>query len=208
MARGLCTPAVHQYRYTVRGLCAPAIHHNRYMAPGTVRPCRTPQFVCAFILWWTLELFSPFGFFEKCCTNMHVWYLHGDQFSFLLVTYLAETLPPHLFSMLCCSWLASWFAILVPWLLGEGNGNPLQYSCLENPRDRGARWAAACGMAQSRTRLTWLSSSSSPWLLQCFQFTVFSSLVSKLIERNSHIAQKKFDLRIWSPLMSISCRKP
>ena len=33
--------------------------------------------------------------------------------------------------------------------LGEGNGNPLQYSCLENPRDRGAWWAAVCGVAQS-----------------------------------------------------------
>ena len=36
---------------------------------------------------------------------------------------------------------------------GEGNGNPLQCSCLENPRDRGAWWAAVCGVAQSRTRL-------------------------------------------------------
>ena len=34
---------------------------------------------------------------------------------------------------------------------GEGNGNPLQCSCLENPRDRGAWWAAVCGVAQSRT---------------------------------------------------------
>ena len=37
---------------------------------------------------------------------------------------------------------------------GEGNGNPLQYSCLENPRDKGAWWTAAYGVAQSRTRLT------------------------------------------------------
>ena len=36
---------------------------------------------------------------------------------------------------------------------GEGNGNPLQCSCLENPRDRGAWWAAVYGVAQSRTRL-------------------------------------------------------
>ena len=49
---------------------------------------------------------------------------------------------------------------------GEGNGNPLQCSCLENPRDRGAWWAAVYGVAQSRTRLKWLSSSSSSsrWL--------------------------------------------
>jgi len=45
--------------------------------------------------------------------------------------------------------------------IGEGNGNPLQCSCLENPRDGGAWWAAIYGVAQSRTRLKRLSSSSS-----------------------------------------------
>ena len=35
--------------------------------------------------------------------------------------------------------------------IGEGNGNPLQCSCLENPRDGGAWWAAICGVAQSQT---------------------------------------------------------
>ena len=44
---------------------------------------------------------------------------------------------------------------------GEGNGNPLQCSCLESPRDGGAWWAAVYGVAQSRIRLKWLSSSSS-----------------------------------------------
>ena len=48
-----------------------------------------------------------------------------------------ERLPFH-FSLLC---------------IGEGNGNPLQCSCLENPRDGGAWWAAVYGVAQSRTRL-------------------------------------------------------
>ena len=38
--------------------------------------------------------------------------------------------------------------------IGEGNGNPLQRSCLENPRDGGAWWAAVYGVTQSRTRLT------------------------------------------------------
>ena len=38
-------------------------------------------------------------------------------------------------------------------VVGEGNGNPLQCSCLENPRDRGVWWAAVYGVAQSRTRL-------------------------------------------------------
>ena len=42
--------------------------------------------------------------------------------------------------------------------IGEGNGNPLQCSCLENPRDRGAWWAAVYGVAQNWTRLKRLSS--------------------------------------------------
>ena len=44
--------------------------------------------------------------------------------------------------------------------IGEGNGNPLQCSFLENPRDEGAWWAAVCGVAKSRTRLKQVSSSS------------------------------------------------
>ena len=45
--------------------------------------------------------------------------------------------------------------------IGEGNGNPLQCSCLENPRDGRAWWAAVYGVAESQTRLKWCSSSSS-----------------------------------------------
>ena len=43
---------------------------------------------------------------------------------------------------------------------GEGNGNPLQYPCLENPRDGGAWWADVCGVTQSWRQLKWLSSRS------------------------------------------------
>ena len=46
-------------------------------------------------------------------------------------------------------------------LIVEGNGNPLQCSCMENPRDGGAWWAAFYGVAQSWTQLMWLSSNSS-----------------------------------------------
>ena len=49
---------------------------------------------------------------------------------------------------------------------GEGNGNRLQCSCLENPRDWGAWWAAISRVAQSRTRLKRLSSSSSKWIIE------------------------------------------
>ena len=44
--------------------------------------------------------------------------------------------------------------------IGEGNSNPLWCSCLENPGDRGAWWAAVYGVTQSRTQLKWLSSST------------------------------------------------
>ena len=68
-----------------------------------------------------------------------------------------------------CSPWGHWGSGMTEWLhfhfslscIGEGNGNPLQYSCLENPRDWGAWWAAVYGVAQSRTGLKWLSSSSS-----------------------------------------------
>ena len=40
------------------------------------------------------------------------------------------------------------------WVVGEGNGTPLQYSCLEDPMDRGAWYAAVHGVAESRTRLS------------------------------------------------------
>ena len=42
----------------------------------------------------------------------------------------------------------------------EGNGTPLQYSCLENPMDRGAWWAAVHGVAKSRTRLSDLAAAA------------------------------------------------
>ena len=57
--------------------------------------------------------------------------------------------------------------------IGEGNGNPLQCSCLENPRDGGAWWAAVYGVEQSRTRLKRLSSSSSSLLEFKVDFSMF-----------------------------------
>ena len=54
-----------------------------------------------------------------------------------------------------------WVTSLSLSCIGDGNGNPLQCSCLENSRDGGAWGAAIYGVTQSRTRLKWLSSSSS-----------------------------------------------
>ena len=57
--------------------------------------------------------------------------------------------------------------VLSKYLIGKGNGNPLQCSCLENPRDGGAWWAAISGVAQSRTRLQRLSSSNAKKIREC-----------------------------------------
>ena len=63
--------------------------------------------------------------------------------------------------------------------IGEGNGNSLQFSCLENPRDGGAWWAAINGVTQSRTRLKRLSSSSSrATKQQHYLFPELSALIS------------------------------
>ena len=60
---------------------------------------------------------------------------------------------------------------------GEENGNPLQCSCLENPRDRGAWWAAVSGFAQSQTQLKWLSSSSSSYVLDTYIYIIYIYII-------------------------------
>ena len=66
--------------------------------------------------------------------------------------------------------------------IGEGNGNPLQCSCLQNPRDGGAWWAAVSGVAQSRTRLKRLSSSNS----SAYMFNTTLSVCPTLSSPNLH----------------------
>ena len=69
-------------------------------------------------------------------------------------------------SLVGCSPWSCWGLDTTEWLhfhfslscIGEGSGNPLQCSCLDNSRDRRAWWAAVYGVVQSRTRLKWLSS--------------------------------------------------
>ena len=81
---------------------------------------------------------------------------------------------------------------------GEGNGNPLQYSCLENPRDGGAWWAAVCGVAESRTRLKRLSSSSSK------PVSAVSSSLQLLITLSFQLLRPQ----IWKSSLTILFLKP
>ena len=74
--------------------------------------------------------------------------------------------------------ISKWSSLLLlsrVYIIGGGNGSPLQY-CLENPRDRGAWWAAVCGVTQSQTQLKRLSSSSKVYLrllqIRCLTFVV------------------------------------
>ena len=74
--------------------------------------------------------------------------------------------------------------------IGEGNGNPLQCSCLENPRDGGAWWAAVYGVARSWTQLKWLDLAAAAvaamtcnvkYLFKCLLAICISSLVKCLL---------------------------
>ena len=121
---------------------------------------------------------------EKCFPNilLMAWHLFIWCYFTLVCRCIAnlseKAMAPHSNTL---AWKITWRRSLVgcsPWghwgsdtteplhfhfslsCIGEGNGNPLQYSCLENPKDRGAWWAAVYGVTQSWTWLKWLSSSS------------------------------------------------
>ena len=66
--------------------------------------------------------------------------------------------------------------------IGEGNGSPLQCSCLENPRDGGAWWAAVYGVAQSQTQLKRLSSS----LIYIYYITIYVKYIYIFIHTHTH----------------------
>ena len=82
---------------------------------------------------------------------------------------------------------------------GEGNGNPLQCSCLENPRDGGTWWAAVYGVSQSRTWLKWISSSSS----SCSSNVLLSSQALPQIRK-----QPKEFLHLECSFHRLACIKP
>ena len=97
------------------------------------------------------------------------------RFHISVISYSICLSPSNLLSMIisgCIHAAANGIILLFLWLssillIGEGNGNPFQCSCLEKPRDGGSWWTAVYGVAQSRTRLKRLSSSSSILLYIC-----------------------------------------
>ena len=86
--------------------------------------------------------------------------------------------------------------------IGEGNGNPLQCSCLENPRDGGAPWAAVYGVAQSRTRLKWLSSSSSSCVTNYHKFSSLKPHPLVIAVFMGQESSARLQLRCWPGLES------
>ena len=96
------------------------------------------------VYWW-LDLYFCFICLDEVSYTGYYWWL-GDAGSCIQVVSFV--------------WVVTiWYSVWI--VLGEGNGTPLQCSCLENPRDGGAWWAAVYGVAQGWTRLKRLSSSSS-----------------------------------------------
>ena len=130
---------------------------------------------------WTFGLFLPFGywgksFHEHVCTtsvqdpvfNLGVNILMRRRRQWHRTPVLLPGKSHGRRSLVGCSpwgcWESGTTSLSLPLFtlcIGEGNGTPLQCSCLENPRDGRAWWAAVYGVAQSRTRLKRLSSSSS-----------------------------------------------
>ena len=104
---------------------------------------------------------------QSHCEELQPFHFCGIPLTFFFPSYLVSRSCPLLCNRMNCTTPGLPVLHCLPEFAqthvycGEGNGNPLQCSCLENPRDGGAWWAAVYGVAQSRTRLTRLSSSSS-----------------------------------------------
>ena len=100
-------------------------------------------------------------------------------------------------SLVGCSPWGHWGLDTTEWLhfhfslscIGEGNSNPLQCSCLENPRDGGAWWAAVCRVTQSWTRLKWLSSMQKNEVVSLQLVSTYTKMNSKWI-KNLNIRPK------------------
>ena len=87
--------------------------------------------------------------FENCCPRGSRHCGSGISLETLLIPHLEDRDWLH-----SCPWVLFLFQELTPLKSGQGNGNPLQYCCLENPMDRGAWWVTVHGVAKSQTRLS------------------------------------------------------
>ena len=87
--------------------------------------------------------------------------------------------------------------------IGEGNGNPLQCSCLENRRDGEAWWAAVYGVAQSRTRLKRLSSSSKEGLGYPLQYS-WAFLVTQMVKNLPAMQETWVQFLVWEDTLEES----
>ena len=87
-----------------------------------------------------------------------------------------------------CYHLSKFHIYALVYCIGEGNGNPLQCSCLENPRDGGAWWAAVYGVTQSRTRLKWLSILYWRFSFWLTSLCIIGSSIIHLIRTDSNVS--------------------
>ena len=90
---------------------------------------------------------------------------------------------------------------------GEGNGNPLQCSCLENPRDRGAWWAAIYGVAQNRTGGKRLSSNRTSGTKETVtEYLKFIKLVSKGGDQFNEFLKGNGALKVFKEIIAENCQ--
>ena len=115
-------------------------------------------------------------------------------------------------SLVGCSPWGRWESDRTEWLhfhfslprIGEGNGNPLQCSCLENPRDGGAWWAVVYGVTQSQTRPKQLRSSSSSELWNQYNGS-WQAILKNEIENMSEFIAHKSKYCSMKPSVSVVC---
>ena len=113
---------------------------------------------------WFFFFLPFFGVWMSSCSSTICWknclcsivlplFLCRRSVSCTYQAYSYVSIPPLNFNGVCCCY----FIIILNVTFGEGNGNPLQYSCLENPTDWEALWATVHGVTKSQTQVKWLS---------------------------------------------------
>ena len=137
------------------------------------------------------ELTQSLSFFFLT-QSLLTWHRHAEQIQgdqrFDHHTQLCNCSPPSLKVI----YQDDWDNLITDHIVdkvGEGDGTPLRYSCLENPRDGESWWAAVYGVTQSRTRLKWLGSSSSSTHLSIYLSIYLYGMWSQVGLRKHHYEQ-------------------